>query len=89
MRLFDAWQAAVTIVWLIIEDPVRQFVVGRNCQAFSIGLSSGDLGGSGSQEKLSGRRSFSVVYQPAWSSPRTACAFGAKLRAISSGVSGR
>ena len=64
MRLFQAWQVAVTIASYPSKTRLDSLVCRRNCQTFSTGLSSGDLGGSGSKERFSGKRSFSVVCQP-------------------------
>src|SRR5690349_15997712 len=46
----------------------------KYCQTFSVGLSSGDFGGSGSRLMLGGTNSLLEVCQPAWSSNTTACA---------------
>src|ERR1700677_464046 len=53
------------------------------CQMFSTGLSSGDLDGSGTSVLFSGRFSFAVTCQPAWSTNSTAWAPGCTASAIS------
>src|SRR5215204_5919275 len=59
MRLFQASQAAVTIASYPAKTRLESLVWRRNCQTFSTGFSSGDLGGGGSKERLCGRRSLS------------------------------
>jgi hypothetical protein len=54
-----------------------------NCHTFSIVLSSGHLGGSGTSVMFAGTTSLSDMCQPAWSSSSTACAPGATAAAIS------
>src|ERR687897_2064747 len=53
-----------------------------NCQTFSVGLSSGDLGGSGRSVMLAGTLRRLEPCQPAWSSSTTACAPGVTSPAI-------
>src|SRR6476646_7844599 len=55
----------------------------RYCQIFSVGFSSGDLGGNGSRLMLAGIFSLVDVCHPAWSSRTTACAPGATACDIS------
>src|SRR3712207_3552937 len=54
-----------------------------NCQTFSIALSSGHLGGSGTRVTLGGTASLSDMCHPARSTSSTACAPGATAAAIS------
>ena len=61
MRLFQASQAAVRIASYPSKTRLDNLVCRRNCQTFSTGFSSGDLGGSGSTERFSGKRSLPVV----------------------------
>jgi len=58
------------------EDAVGQPIVAGYCQTFSVGFSSGDLGGNASRLMLAGTFNFGDVCQPAWSSRTTACAPG-------------
>ncbi len=53
------------------------------CQMFSIGFSSGHLGGSGTSVMLGGTVSLSDTCHPARSRMRAACAPGATAAAIS------
>jgi hypothetical protein len=65
VRLFQASQAAVTIASYPAKTRLDNLVCRRNCQTFSTGFSSGDLGGNGSTERFYGKRSLPVVCQPA------------------------
>ena len=83
MRLFQASQAAVTIASYPAKTRLESLVCRRNCQTFSTGFSSGDLGGSGSKERLSGRCRLPWHASRAEASTTTACLFAASLAATS------
>lgn len=77
MSLFQASQRRATI-WSQDGKILFQSQLSRmNCQAFSTGFSSGDLGGRGSRVVFFGTASFLVVGQPAWPRMRTPWAPGA------------
>ena len=65
MRLFQASQQSATMSSYDLKMRFESQLSRMNCQMFSTGFNSGDLGGSGMRVMLSGMASFGDMCQPA------------------------
>ncbi len=72
MSLFQASQHRATISLYDSKTRLDSQLSRMNCQMFSTGFNSGDLGGKSRIVMLGGIASLAVVCHPAWSAKRTA-----------------
>jgi len=71
-KRFQAWQQWSRMSSYEVKTRLESQLSRMNCQTFSTGLSSGDLGGSGSSVMLAGTSRAAEPCHPAWSRSSTA-----------------